>query len=70
VLAFERWTARAIAAGVGVICMTYDNIGGYVRTHETPSQVEVITKPLPAVEAARVIGAAAVKALTPAGAGR
>jgi hypothetical protein len=50
--------------------MTYDNIGGYVRTHETPSQVEVITKPLPAVEAARVIGAAAVKALTRAGAGR
>jgi len=70
VQAFEKWTARCVAAGVGVIVMTYNGHGADLDAHVVPNQVQRILDPLPPVEAAKAIGAAAVKALEMASAGR
>jgi hypothetical protein len=67
--ALEKWLPRCIAAGVGVICMTYGS-AEHLRDHNIPKQIQIISQRLGPVEAAKAIGQAAVKALAVASAGR
>jgi hypothetical protein len=63
VIAFEKWMKRCVAAGVGVLILTYNGHGADLAGHDVPPQVQRILDPLDAVDAARAIGQAAVKAL-------
>jgi hypothetical protein len=61
---------RCVAAGVGVLILTYNGHGADLAGHDVPPQVQRILDPLDAVDAARAIGQAAVKALELVNAGR